>query len=230
MTRSLDGQHQDVDRTPRGSQSEWQRTGINRESTSMVWPTLGSRTAEEQNRTHGQCNAWPTVTFPTADRCPWCRFSFSVVSVHVLMLSIQPCVVFLACVHLALFLALSLSPRNSLVSSRRDHSMLASLLLTVPSLLQLCSNCSHRNTSSVCPAYTQATRLAVILTNCLLPHYQWLNMIAQLRGVTWSVLRFHRGSKLSLSPVIKWTQSCEKRPFRRKTHKMLIRPGHWVTS
>jgi len=89
MTRSLDGQHQDVDRTPRGSQSEWQRTGINRESTSMVWPTLGSRTAEEQNRTHGQCNAWPTVTFPTADRCPWCRFSFSVVSVHVLMLSIQ---------------------------------------------------------------------------------------------------------------------------------------------
>jgi len=142
----------------------------------------------------------------------------------------RPCVVFLACVHLALFLALSLSPRNSLVSSRRDHSMLASLLLTVPSLLQLCSNCSHRNTSSVCPAYTQATRLAVILTNCLLPHYQWLNMIAQLRGVTWSVLRFHRGSKLSLSPVIKWTQSCEKRHFRRKTHKMLIRPGHWVTS
>ena len=32
-------------------QSEWQRTGINGESTSMVWPTLGSRTAKEQNRT-----------------------------------------------------------------------------------------------------------------------------------------------------------------------------------
>jgi len=31
------------------SQSEWQRTGINGESTFMVWPTLGSRTAEEQN-------------------------------------------------------------------------------------------------------------------------------------------------------------------------------------
>jgi len=30
------------------SQSEWQRTGINGESTSMVWPTLGSRTAKEQ--------------------------------------------------------------------------------------------------------------------------------------------------------------------------------------
>ena len=46
-----------------------------------------------------------------------------------------------ACVHLALFLALSLSPGNSLVSSWCDHSMLASLLwrcLTVPSLLQLC--------------------------------------------------------------------------------------------
>ena len=36
--------------------------------------------------------------------------------------------VFLACVHLALFLALSLSPGNSLVSSWCDHSMLASLL------------------------------------------------------------------------------------------------------
>jgi len=53
----------------------------------------------------------------------------------------RPCMVFLACVHLALFLALSLSPGNSLVSSWCDHSMLASLLwqcLTVLSLLQLC--------------------------------------------------------------------------------------------
>ena len=33
------------------SQSEWQRTGIHGESTSMVWPTLGSRTSKEQNRT-----------------------------------------------------------------------------------------------------------------------------------------------------------------------------------
>jgi len=53
----------------------------------------------------------------------------------------RPCVVLLTCVHLALFLALSLSPGNSLVSSRCDHSMLGSLLwrcltvrcLTVPS-------------------------------------------------------------------------------------------------
>jgi len=34
----------------------------------------------------------------------------------------RPCVVFLACLHLALFLALSLSPGNSLVSSWCDHS------------------------------------------------------------------------------------------------------------
>jgi len=53
----------------------------------------------------------------------------------------RPCVVFLACMHLALFLALSLSPGNSLVSSWCDHSMLVTLLwqcLTVPSFLQLC--------------------------------------------------------------------------------------------
>ena len=53
----------------------------------------------------------------------------------------RPCVAFLAWVHLALFLALSLSPGNSLVSSLCDHNMLPSLLwrcLTVPSLLQLC--------------------------------------------------------------------------------------------
>ena len=54
---------------------------------------------------------------------------------------INACVVFLASVHLALFLALSFFPGNSLVSSWCDHSMLADLLwrcLTVPSLLQLC--------------------------------------------------------------------------------------------
>ena len=36
--------------SPWKSQSEWQRTEINGESTSMVWPTLGSLTAKEQNR------------------------------------------------------------------------------------------------------------------------------------------------------------------------------------
>jgi len=42
----------------------------------------------------------------------------------------RPCVVFLACVNLALLLALFLSPGNSLVSSFCDHSMLASSLFT----------------------------------------------------------------------------------------------------
>ena len=36
--------------SPRKSQSEWHRTGINGESTSIVWPTLGSRTAKDQIR------------------------------------------------------------------------------------------------------------------------------------------------------------------------------------
>ena len=36
--------------SPWKSQSEGQRTGINGESTSMVWPTLGSRTAKEQEQ------------------------------------------------------------------------------------------------------------------------------------------------------------------------------------
>ena len=55
----------------------------------------------------------------------------------------RPCVAFLACVHLALLLALSLFPGNSFVSSWCDHSILASLLwrcLTVTSLLQLVKN------------------------------------------------------------------------------------------
>ena len=47
-THGVDGQHQDVDRTLRGRVSQ---NEINGESTSMVWPTLGSRTAKKQNRT-----------------------------------------------------------------------------------------------------------------------------------------------------------------------------------
>jgi len=56
----------------------------------------------------------------------------------------RPCVAFLACVHLALFLALSLSRGKSLVSSWCDHSMLPSLLwrvsnssLFTPTLLRI---------------------------------------------------------------------------------------------
>jgi len=47
-THGLDGQHQEVDRTPSGTVT---RSGINEESTSMDWPTLGSRTAKKQSRT-----------------------------------------------------------------------------------------------------------------------------------------------------------------------------------
>jgi len=50
-THSLDGQHQYMDRTPCGRVNQNDRTEINGESKSMVWPTLRSRTAKEQNRT-----------------------------------------------------------------------------------------------------------------------------------------------------------------------------------
>ena len=43
------------------SQSEWQRTGINGESTSMVWPTLELRTAKEQNRRQPGFIFWYTL-------------------------------------------------------------------------------------------------------------------------------------------------------------------------
>jgi len=50
-THSQDGQHQDVDRTPRGRVNQTDRGQINGESrpTSMVWPTIRWRTAKEQN-------------------------------------------------------------------------------------------------------------------------------------------------------------------------------------
>ena len=48
-THGLDGQRQYKDRTPhrKVSQNDRQQE-VNGESTSMVWPTLGSRTAKEQ--------------------------------------------------------------------------------------------------------------------------------------------------------------------------------------
>jgi len=50
-TYGLDGQHQYVDKTSRRrvNQNNVHRTEINGESTSMVWPTLRSRTAKEPN-------------------------------------------------------------------------------------------------------------------------------------------------------------------------------------
>ena len=50
-THGLDRQHQVVDRTLCGRVSQNDRIEINGESTCMVWPTLGSRTAKEENRT-----------------------------------------------------------------------------------------------------------------------------------------------------------------------------------
>ena len=44
--------------SPWKSQSERQRTGINGESTSMVWPILGSRTDKEQNRCDARDEAY----------------------------------------------------------------------------------------------------------------------------------------------------------------------------
>ena len=46
-THGPDGQHQDVDTTLR--EESIRMTEINGESTSMVWPTRGSRTAKDQN-------------------------------------------------------------------------------------------------------------------------------------------------------------------------------------
>ena len=48
-THDLDGKHQYVDRTIRGRVYQNDRGQVNGESTSMVWPTLRSRTAKEQN-------------------------------------------------------------------------------------------------------------------------------------------------------------------------------------
>ena len=91
--------------------------------------------------------SWTLMQFIIEMWCPVCNFwltpSRGVLSTYWRFPS-TPCVVFLACVHLALFFALS--PGNSLVSSWCGHEetregILASLLwqcLTVPSLRQLC--------------------------------------------------------------------------------------------
>ena len=106
----------------------------NSNSVLLTWFTRASMTTIHTvlSFNHPQSEGWPhilrislsfRVTLPQGVlSTSWCCPSRS-------------CVVFLACMHLALFLALSLSPGNSLVSSWCDHSMLVSLLwqcLTVP--------------------------------------------------------------------------------------------------
>jgi len=52
-------------------QSEWQRTEINGESTSMLWPTVGSRTAKDQIRyvyTQSGCNCSNVVHMVSSGR------------------------------------------------------------------------------------------------------------------------------------------------------------------
>jgi len=68
-THGMDGQHHYMDRTIRGRVNQNDRGQINGESTSMVWPTLGSRTAEEQNRTD-YSNKHMVVSGSKANRKP----------------------------------------------------------------------------------------------------------------------------------------------------------------
>ena len=90
--------------------------------------------------------------------CPlsfWLTLPWGVLSTSLCCLSRQ-CMVFLACMYLALFLSSSLSPGNSVVSSWCDHSMLASLLwqcLTVSSLLQLCFLCCPWNPQNLSQSF-----------------------------------------------------------------------------
>ena len=74
-TNGLDRQHQEVDRTLWKNQSEWQRIEINGESTAMAWPTLGLRTAKEQNRTDAFWPSWPfgSLKFPHFENTTWRR-------------------------------------------------------------------------------------------------------------------------------------------------------------
>ena len=68
--------------SPWMSQSEWQTTGINGESTSMMWPTLGSRAAKEHNSSvsfqwqeNWMPENWSYVSVAYDYRCCGCRES-----------------------------------------------------------------------------------------------------------------------------------------------------------
>ena len=98
---------------------------------------------------HPWSDGWPhcgrTISIYLCPRSCWLTFPWGVLSRSCCCPS-MPCMAFLACIHLAFFLVLSLSPGNSLVSSWCDHSILPTLLwrcLTVHSLLQLCQEPTH---------------------------------------------------------------------------------------
>jgi len=124
----------------------------------------------------------------------------------------RPCVVFLACVHLALFLALFLSPGNSLVSSWCDHSMLASSrwqCLTVPSLLQLCWEPTHlfsllstkhaESQDYISPYFGRSPTDAIYIKNCLVGDVLDVITCARFLKMKFSGLRFYRGSNFPFS-------------------------------
>ena len=63
--------------SPWKSQSEWQRTGINGENASMVWSTLGSKSAKEQEQEHKPSYCLldartPYIHDPGLERRPCC--------------------------------------------------------------------------------------------------------------------------------------------------------------
>ena len=62
ITHGLDGQHQDVDRTPRGrvNQNDTGQRQMEKVVKSMVWPTLGLRTVKEQNYIAINTSVFPT--------------------------------------------------------------------------------------------------------------------------------------------------------------------------
>ena len=119
---------------------KWRKKELKSETVEPRRPGLGSVLFLSLPRSEGWPHHGRTFSIYLYPLSFWLTLPQRVLSTTWRCLS-RPCVVFLACVHLALFLALFLSPGNSLVSSWCDHSMLASLLwqyLTVPSLLQLC--------------------------------------------------------------------------------------------
>jgi len=71
-------------------------------------------------RSEGWPHHWHTFSIFLCPLSFWLTLPWRVLSTSWCYPS-RPCVAFLACVHLALFLALSLSPGNSLVSSRCDE-------------------------------------------------------------------------------------------------------------
>jgi len=123
----------------------------------------------------------------------------------------RPCVVFLTCVHLALFLALSLYPDNSLISSWCDHSMLASLLwrcLTVPSVCMMVKwNMSLYQFWHFWPKYRHKCRTLPVCPACCIVNLLWILYVrcafsALMLLVGWQ--KGHPACKKLSGEVLEW--------------------------